>query len=100
MKAKRRGDPFIALGNRNRRQIVELLALEPRSVQELADRLPISRPAVSRHLKLLSAAGIVADEQSGTRRLYRLERAHLAELWRDAAARFKLFAENTRPAKR
>ena len=100
MKAKRRADPFIALGNRNRRQIVELLAREPRSVQELADRLPISRPAVSRHLKLLSAAGIVADEQSGTRRLYRLERAHLAEVWRDAASRFKLFAENTRPPRR
>lgn len=100
MKAKRRSDPFIALGNRNRRQIVELLAAQPRSVQELADRLPISRPAVSRHLKLLSAAGIVADEQSGTRRLYRLERAHLTEVWRDAAARFKLFAENTRQARR
>lgn len=90
----------MALGNRYRRQIVELLARKPRSVQDLADQLPISRPAVSRHLKLLSAAGIVADEQSGTRRLYRLERAHLAEVWRDAATRFKLVAENTRPTGR
>ena len=98
MKSKRRGDPFVALGNRYRRQIVELLAREPQSVQELADRLPISRPAVSRHLKLLSAAGLVADEQTGTRRLYRVDRAQLEQIWRDAAARFKLFAENTRPA--
>jgi DNA-binding transcriptional ArsR family regulator len=100
VKAKRRGDPFVALGNRYRRQIVELLAREPRSVQELADRLPISRPAVSRHLKLLGGAGLVVDEQDGTRRLYRLDRAHLAQVWTDAAARFKLFAENTKPPRR
>lgn len=79
---------------------MELLAREPRSVQEIADRLPISRPAVSRHLKLLSGAGLVHDEQVGARRLYRLDRDYLAEVWRDVAASFKLFAENTRPEKR
>ena len=66
------GDPFDALGNFQRRAIVELLAARPRSVQELADALPISRPAVSRHLRLLSRAGLVTDEPSGARRQYRL----------------------------
>lgn len=84
-----------ALGNPYRRQIVELLARKPRSVQEIADRLPISRPAVSRHLRVLGGAGLVSDEQLGTRRLYRLERTYLTRLWGDVATRFKLFAENT-----
>lgn len=96
MKAKQRGDPYEALGNERRRQIVELLSRKPRSVQEIADRLPISRPAVSRHLRVLSGAGLVTDEQVGTRRLYRLERSYLARVWDDVAVRFKLFAENTR----
>ena len=89
-------DPFGALGNPRRREIVELLARKPRSVQEIADRLPISRPAVSRHLRVLTGAGLVSDEQDGQRRIYRLERAHLTRLWADAGTRFKLFAENTR----
>lgn len=84
-----------ALGNPYRRQIVELLARKPRSVQEIADRLPISRPAVSRHLRVLGGAGLVSDQQLGTRRLYRLERTYLTRLWGDVATRFKLFAENT-----
>jgi DNA-binding transcriptional ArsR family regulator len=94
--ASKKRDPFDALGNPYRRQIVELLSRKPRSVQEIADRLPISRPAVSRHLRVLNGAGIVSDEQLGTRRLYRLERAYLTQLWGDVATRFKLFAENTR----
>jgi DNA-binding transcriptional ArsR family regulator len=94
--ASKKRDPFDALGNPYRRRIVELLARKPRSVQEIADRLPISRPAVSRHLRVLNGAGIVSDEQLGTRRLYRLERRYLSELWGDVATRFKLFAENTR----
>lgn len=93
-------DPFDALGNPYRRQIVELLSRKPRSVGEIADRLPISRPAVSRHLSVLGRAGLVSDEQVGTRRLYRLERAYLSQVWADVAARFKLFAENTKPIKR
>ena len=94
--ASKKRDPLDALGNPYRRQIVELLARKPRSVQEIADRLPISRPAVSRHLRVLNGAGLVSDEQLGTRRLYRLERTYLTQLWGDVATRFKLFAENTR----
>jgi DNA-binding transcriptional ArsR family regulator len=70
-------------------------------VQELADALPISRPAVSRHLRLLKQAGLVADRAEGTRRLYRLHdegieavRAYLELLWGEAGARFRLVADN------
>jgi DNA-binding transcriptional ArsR family regulator len=98
------GNPFEALGNPHRRAIVELLADRPRSVQQIADELPISRPAVSRHLSVLSKAGLVVDEQVGSRRLYQLHeqgpdavRAYLERVWGEAAARFKVFAENTRP---
>ena len=101
------GDPFDALGDPNRRAIVELLSSEGRSVQELADALPISRPAVSRHLRLLKAAGLVVEEPSGTRRIYRLEDAgveavqqYLAQVWGDVVARFRLTAENTTPKRR
>jgi DNA-binding transcriptional ArsR family regulator len=104
--AVKRGDPFDALGNSYRRAIVELLVRRPRSVQEIADKLPISRPAVSRHLRVLNRAGLVADEQVGTRHLYRLDeqgaeaaRKYLAQVWGQATARFRLFAENTAPAK-
>jgi DNA-binding transcriptional ArsR family regulator len=97
-----RGDPFDALGDPNRRAIVELLAAGDRSVQQIADTLPISRPAVSRHLRLLRDAGLVTDRAEGTRRLYRLHdegiaavRAYLEQVWGDAAARFRVTAENT-----
>jgi DNA-binding transcriptional ArsR family regulator len=79
-----------------------MLARGDRSVQQLADALPISRPAVSRHLRLLKDAGLVADRAEGTRRLYRLHdegieavRAYLEQVWGDVAARFRLTAENT-----
>src|SRR5258708_13784883 len=72
------GNPFEALGNSHRRAIVELLAHRPRSVQEIADGLPISRPAVSRHLRVLTRAGLVAAEQVGTRRLYQLQPPRVA----------------------
>jgi DNA-binding transcriptional ArsR family regulator len=95
------GDPFDALGDPHRRAIVELLRAGDRSVRELADELPISRPAVSRHLKLLKDAGLVTDRAEGTRRLYRLHaegieavQAYLQQVWGDAAARFKLLADN------
>lgn len=98
------GDPFEALGDPNRRAIVELLGSGGRSVREIAQDLPISRPAVSRHLRLLKEAGLVRDEARGTRRIYQLHdsgvaavEAYLMEVWGDAAARFRLFAENTRP---
>ena len=100
-----RGDPFEALGDPNRRAIVELLGSVGeggRSVGELADALPISRPAVSRHLRLLKQAGLVVEEPRGTRRIYRLHdagpeavRAYLERVWGDAAARYRLVAENT-----
>ena len=98
------GDPFDALGDPHRRAIVELLRNGDRSVQELADALPISRPAVSRHLRLLKEAGLVTDRADGTRRLYRLHdegvdavRAYLEGVWGEAAARFRLAAENLPP---
>ena len=89
-------DPVDALGNQYRRDIVALLVRKPRSVQEIADRMPISRPAVSRHLRVLSGAGLISDEQIGTRRVYRLDKPHLAAVWSDIATRFKLFAENAK----
>jgi DNA-binding transcriptional ArsR family regulator len=97
-----KGDPFDALGDPNRRAIVELLGSGGRTVREIADALPISRPAVSRHLRLLKNAGLVIDEPRGTRRIYQLHdrgveavQAYLAEVWGEAAARFRLLAENT-----
>jgi DNA-binding transcriptional ArsR family regulator len=93
---------FDALGDPNRRAILELLGGGDRSVRELSDELPISRPAVSRHLRLLKQAGLVTDRAQGTRRLYRLHdegieavRGYLEQVWGDAAARFKLAADNT-----
>jgi DNA-binding transcriptional ArsR family regulator len=95
------GDPFDALGDANRRAIVELLGGGERSVQEIADALPISRPAVSRHLRLLKQAGLVVEEPRGTRRIYRLHgqgieavQAYVESVWGEAAARFRLVARN------
>lgn len=77
-----------ALGDANRRRILRLLADGGRSVQEIADALPISRPAVSRHLRLLRDSGLVAEERQGTRRVHRLHdhgarlvRDYLVDLW-------------------
>jgi DNA-binding transcriptional ArsR family regulator len=96
------GDPFEALGDPNRRAIVSLLAQRARAVQELADEMPISRPAVSRHLRLLKESGLVVEESQGTRRIYRLHdegveavQQYLASVWGDAVARFALLANNT-----
>src|SRR3954468_19920198 len=91
-----RGDPFDALGDSNRRAIVELLGAGGRTVGEIAGALPISRPAVSRHLRLLRNAGLVVSEPRGTRQLYRLHdrgveevRVYLEQVWGEAAARFR-----------
>src|SRR2546422_11183275 len=104
MKRAAKRDAFDDLGNSYRRDIVEMLASRPRSVQEIADRMPISRPAVSRHLRVLTRAGLVGDEQRGTRRLYRLEgegvdevRRYLEGVWGEAATRFRLYTGNTAP---
>lgn len=95
------GDPFDALGDPNRRAIVEALRDGPRSVAEITAGMRISQPAVSRHLRLLKEARLVADEPVGARRLYRLSdegpaaiRAYMEQVWGDVATRFRLFAEN------
>jgi len=96
------GDPFEALGDPNRREILRLLADGDKAVTELADAMPISRPAVSRHLRLLREAGLVTEQPEGTRRIYHLHeqgleavQAYLERVWGDAAARFRLVADNT-----
>ena len=100
--ARASGDPFEALGDPNRREILRLLASGDKPVIEIAAALPISRPAVSRHLRLLKEAGMVAEQAQGTRRIYHLReegmqaiQAYLENVWGNAAARFRLLAENT-----
>lgn len=87
-------DPFDALGDPNRRAILALLGTHDRSVQQLADALPISRPAVSRHLRVLKEAGLVTGRPEGARRLYALDehgvdavRAYIEQVWGEAGAR-------------
>ena len=84
------------LGDPSRRAIFELLARRPSSVGELAAQLPISRPAVSQHLRALKDGGLVVDTAVGTRRVYRLNpdgvaalRAYLDRVWDDALAAFQ-----------
>ena len=92
--------PMDALGDPTRRRIFERLRGGPLAVGELAAELPVSRPAVSQHLRVLRQAGLVADRKEGTRRLYELAPEGLAELhdwvdtfWNEALARFKAEAE-------
>ena len=96
-------NPFDAIGDPTRRAILELLGSGDRSVREVAEALPVSRPAVSKHLRLLKAAGLVDEERRGTRSIYHLReegldavREYLERLWGDAAARYRLLADNTR----
>lgn len=96
------GDPFGALGDPNRREILRLLSQRDRAVNELADAMPISRPAVSRHLRLLKEAGLVTEQAEGTRRIYQLHeeglqavRSYLDRVWGEAATRFSLLADNS-----
>jgi DNA-binding transcriptional ArsR family regulator len=88
------------LGDPSRRAIFELLARQPCSVGELARLLPISRPAVSQHLRVLKDGGLVVDQADGTRRIYRLNpdgvaalRAYLDRVWDDALTSFQKAAE-------
>jgi DNA-binding transcriptional ArsR family regulator len=90
------------LGDPTRRAIFERLAQGPRSVGELASELPVSRPAVSQHLRALKDAGLVVDRARGTRRIYQLSpdgvaglRAYLDRIWSDALASFAAAAEST-----
>ena len=101
------GDAFEALGDPNRREILRLLSEGDHPVQELADSMSISRPAVSRHLTLLKNAGLVIDRAEGARRIYHLQEqglssihAYLEQVWGDAVSRFRLLAENTTPRPR
>ena len=80
METYRDGEGFGALGDRTRRSIVLLLAERPQAVGEIASALPVSRPAVSQHLKVLKDAGLVDEEPVGTRRVYRLNAAGLLAL--------------------
>ena len=87
---------FSALADPTRRQIFERLARRPRPVGELAEGLPVSRPAVSQHLKVLADAGLVVATRDGNRRLYRADpngvagmRSYLDRFWTDALAAFK-----------
>jgi DNA-binding transcriptional ArsR family regulator len=92
-----------ALGDPTRRAIFERLSRGPRPVGELADGLPVSRPAVSQHLRVLKEAGLVTERRDGTRRIYGLAPDGLAELratferfWTEALAGFKAVAEQTK----
>ena len=91
-----------ALGDPTRRAVFERLANGPRAVGEIARDLPVSRPAVSQHLKVLKEAGLVSDTQAGNRRLYEIDtrgvagvRAYFDRFWSDALQRFKEAAERT-----
>ena len=89
-----------ALGDRTRRQIVASLRVGPASVGELADRLPVSRPAISQHLRVLHRSRLVTYEEVGTRNVYRLDTAGLDELgtWLDGFwdTALNRFAEHVR----
>ena len=96
-------DPFDALGDPTRRAILRILGDGAKPVGEIADALPVSRPAVSRHLRLLKEADLVVERAQGTRRIYQLRaeglqtvQEYLEGVWGSAATRFRLLAENTR----
>ena len=89
-----------ALADPTRRAVFESLRAGPRPVGEIADGLPVSRPAVSQHLRVLKGAGLVTDERQGARRLYRIDpdglgalRAYLDGFWDTALGSFKELAE-------
>ena len=91
-----------ALGDPTRRAIFELLADGPRPVGEIAREVPVTRPAVSQHLRVLKEAGLVTDRQNGTRRIYQLNpdgiaelRAYLDGFWSRALVAFKQTVEQT-----
>lgn len=93
-------DPWTALGDPTRKAIFEYLVDRPRAVNELARELPVSRPAVSQHLRVLKDAGLVVDRPVGTRRIYRVDpdglaalRADLQRFWGKALANYKLAVE-------
>lgn len=93
-------DGWAALADPTRRKIFELVIARPRSVRELADVLPVTRPAVSQHLKLLKTADLVFDRAEGTRHIYQAKpdglrelRAQLDRFWNEALVNFKRLME-------
>jgi len=96
-----------ALGDPTRRAIFERLAGRPRPVGELAEELPVSRPAVSQHLRVLKSAGLVSERAEGTRRVYSVDqrglaavRAYFESFWDQALADFQAEAERRERSKR
>ncbi len=96
-------DAWAALGDRTRRTIFERVAQRPCAVGELASGLPVSRPAVSQHLKVLKDAGLVIDRRAGNRRIYEVDReglrqlrAELDQFWSSALAAYKSAVEQPR----
>jgi DNA-binding transcriptional ArsR family regulator len=97
-------DRMAALGDVTRRSIVEILSVRPSSVADIARQLPVSRPAVSQHLRVLKDVGLVKLHNEGTRNIYRLDptgvaalRDHLDSLWEKAMNQFKITAERSSP---
>ena len=93
-------EPLTALGDATRRAVLEQLRNGPRAVGEIAAQLPVSRPAVSQHLRVLEEAGLVSATREGTRRLYRVEpdgvaavRDYFDSFWSTALEQFKAAAE-------
>ncbi|HEX6815311.1 MAG TPA: metalloregulator ArsR/SmtB family transcription factor [Gemmatimonadaceae bacterium] len=95
-------DPWTALGDPTRRAVFQRIANRPAAVVDIARKLPISRPAVSQHLKILKDAGLVIDHPVGTRRVYSLNpagvgvlRADLERFWSKALATYKRVVEQS-----
>jgi DNA-binding transcriptional ArsR family regulator len=95
------GTVLDSLADPTRRDVLDLVRRKPSSVQEIADQLPISRPAVSQHLKILKDAGVVTSHPVGTRRVYTVTtdgfevlRQWLDVMWRDALSAFAAFADS------
>lgn len=95
-------DALAALADPTRRQIFELVAEQPSPVGQLAERLPVSRPAVSQHLKVLRLAGLVNAQQVGTHHVYRVEpaglegvRAYFDSFWTRSLTAFKVAVEQS-----
>jgi DNA-binding transcriptional ArsR family regulator len=96
-----------ALSDATRREVFQMIAAGPSSVSDIARRLPVSRPAVSQHLRILKEAGLVTARTEGTRHLYQLDprgvaalRDYLDSLWTTALEQFKKQAERTAPPRK
>jgi len=100
-------DQFAALADPTRLAVFERVAKGPAAVHQIAKAFPVSRPAISQHLRVLKDAGLVFDQQIGNRRIYQLNpdgveslRGYFDRFWVDALESFKAFAENTKPKKK